>query len=426
MTTRCFFAFLLSCSFCLGADWAQWRGPHFNGSSSATGLPVSWSRTNNVAWCAPLPGQAGSTPVIGGDFLFLTSPGADKQLLLICIERRSGKIAWEREVGSGNRDKGRNNMASPSPVTGDRMVFALFATGDLAAFDFSGNRLWSRQLAADYGAFSHMWIYGASPVLWQNKLYIQVLQRSPVPRDYAHAQEGKAERDSFLLCLDPATGKDLWRHVRITDAINESMESYATPIPSRLGGVSQLLVFGANYLTAHDPASGKELWRSVSINPQGESWWRVVPSPIVAGEFAIICGPKRDPVYAIRPGQSTPVAWQFKEFPSDCVTPLFYEQRLYVLDGDRQMMTCLEPSTGRKLWQGNLGLRDIFRASPTGADDKIYCVSENGNTVVLKAGSEFQILATNALGEGPVRSSIPVENGRLYIRTARNLWCVGR
>jgi outer membrane protein assembly factor BamB len=118
------------------------------------------------------------------------------------------------------------------------------------------------------------------------------------------------------------------------------------------------------------------------------------------------------------------VAWTFAEYPSDCVTPLLYGGRLYVLDGDRQTMTCLEPATGRKLWQGNLGLRDIFRASPTGAAGRIYCLSEKGNTVVLEAGDQFKVLATNPLGDEPVRASIPAAEGRLYIRTASTLWCV--
>ena len=112
--------------------------------------------------------------------------------------------------------------------------------------------------------------------------------------------------------------------------------------------------------------------------------------------------------------------------PHDCVTPLAYRGKLYVLDGDRQVMTCLDPRTGQKVWQGNLGLRDIFRASPTGADGRIYCLSENGTAVVLDAGPEFKILSTVAMGEGPVRSSIAVAHGQLFIRTAQTLYCVGR
>jgi outer membrane protein assembly factor BamB len=142
------------------------------------------------------------------------------------------------------------------------------------------------------------------------------------------------------------------------------------------------------------------------------------------------CGPKRDPVLAIRDGgkglvTARHIAWEFKEFPSDCVTPLYYQNLLFVLDGDRQELTCLEPKTGEKKWQGNLGVREIFRASPTGADGKIYCLSENGTAVVLDAGDQFKILSTIRMGEPPVRSSIAAAQGHLFIRTAQNLYCIG-
>jgi outer membrane protein assembly factor BamB len=145
----------------------------------------------------------------------------------------------------------------------------------------------------------------------------------------------------------------------------------------------------------------------------------------------IACGPKRDPVLGIKDGgkglvTDTHIAWRFKEYPSDCVTPLFYEGKLFVLDGDRQMMTCLEPKTGEKKWQGNLGVREIFRASPTGADGKIYCLSENGTVVVLEAGDAFKVLSTIRMGESPVRASIAVSKGQLFIRTAKNLYCIGK
>jgi len=152
---------------------------------------------------------------------------------------------------------------------------------------------------------------------------------------------------------------------------------------------------------------------------------------VVANGIIIACSPKRDPVLGIRDGgkglvTDTALAWRFKEFPSDCVTPLVYRNQLFVLDGDRQVMTCLDPKTGQKKWQGNLGLREIFRASPTGADGRIYCLSENGTAVVLDAGQEFKILSTIPMGEAPVRSSIAVAHGQLFIRTAQHLYCVGK
>jgi outer membrane protein assembly factor BamB len=233
-----------------------------------------------------------------------------------------------------------------------------------------------------------------------------------------------------LLCFEPQTGKTLWRQVRPSDAISEAQEAYTTPIPTDAKKGPEIIVAGGNYVTAHNAETGVELWRCAGLNVRGEPFWRVVPSPVVGDGLIFACGPKRDPVLAIRDGGTglvteTHLAWKFKEFPSDCVTPLYYQNKLFVLDGDRQMLTCLEPETGAKKWQGNLGVREIFRASPTGADGKLYCLSESGTAVVLEAGSEFRILATIRMGEPPVRSSIAVAKGHLFIRTAQNLYCIG-
>ncbi|HEY5914390.1 MAG TPA: PQQ-binding-like beta-propeller repeat protein [Verrucomicrobiae bacterium] len=412
-----------------GENWDQWRGPFFNGSTVETNLPIAWSQTENVVWSAPLPGYSGATPIIWEDSVFVSSPDSEKNLLLLCLERKTGKVRWAKPVSKGDRDIGRNNMASPSPVTDGRSVFALFATGTLAAFDFSGTELWRRDLGADYGQFANMWIYGSSPMLYRDKLYVQVLQRSPVPSGYGHVQDGKPERESYLLCLDPGTGKTLWRHIRPTDALEESMEAYSTPIPYAGKAGAEILVVGANFVTAHDAATGSELWRCGGLNDRGQRSWRVVPSVVVSDGLVFACGPKRDPLIAIKDGgkgvvTEIHVAWRFSEFPSDCVTPLVYRGKLFVLDGDRQVLTCLEPATGEKKWQGNLGVREVFRASPTGADGKIYCVSEKGTVVVLTAGEEFKILSTIPMGEAPVRASIAVAQGELFVRTAKNLYCI--
>ena len=328
-------------------------------------------------------------------------------------------------------DKGRNNMASPSPVTDGKSVFVMFGTGDLAAFDFSGNELWKRNLAREYGRFSINWIYGSSPLFHQGKLYIEVIQQNPVPPGYAQAQDGNPDRESFLLCLDPKTGRNLWRHVRSTDATSEATEAYTTPIPSAGRNGTEIIVVGADYTTAHSPDTGAELWRCGGLNDRHEKFWRIVPTPVVAAGMIIACGPKRDPVLGIKDGgkglvTGTHIAWRFKEVPADCVTPLFYQKKLFILDGDRQTLACLDPQSGAKQWEGNLGVREIFRASPTGADGKIYCLSESGTVVIVEAGASFKILSTIQMGESPVRSSIAVSHGQLFIRTARNLYCIGK
>ena len=332
---------------------------------------------------------------------------------------------WHRQSGEGPEQYG-----FPLALTDGKSVFVMFGTGKLAAFDFSGRQLWTRDLATEYGKFSINWLYGSSPMLYQEKLYVEVIQANPIPPDYLQAIDDKPNRESYLLCLDTMSGKNLWRHVRATDAISEAQEAYTTPIPHPSPDGLEIIVVGGNYVTAHDARTGVELWRCAGLNDRGERFWRIVPSPVAAAGMIIACGPKRDPVLGIKAGgrglvTSTHLTWKFKEFPPDCTTPLFYQNKLFLLDGDRQMMTCLEPATGEKKWQGNLGVREIFRASPTGADGKIYCLGENGTVIVLAAGDEFRVLATIPMGEAPVRSSIAVAQRELFIRTAKNVYCIG-
>ena len=427
-----FFAAVILSSFGLQAEnWPQWRGPNFNGSTMEKNLPTNWSSTENVIWKAPMPGMSGATPVVWEDHVFVSSPDAQKNLNLLCLNRADGKIRWQKQVAIGDKTIGRNNMASPSPVTDGKTVFILFGTGDLAAYDFSGKELWTRNLGKDFGKFAIMWLYGSSPLLYQDKLYVQVLQREPLPPDYAHAIDDKPHRESYLLCLDPKTGKDLWRHIRKTEAKMESNESYASPIPFEGKNGTEIILVGGNCATGHNAETGEEIWRCDGLNAKDGPWMRIVPSAVTGAGMIFASAPKQEPVFAIKSGgkgniTTTHVAWEFKEFPTDCVTPLFYQDNLFVLDGDKQMMTRLDPKTGKKIWQGNLGVREIFRGSPTGADGKIYCISERGTVVVLDAGKEFKILSTIPLNEEPCRASVAAAHGQLFLRTAQNLYCIGK
>lgn len=411
-------------------NWAQWRGPFFNGSTTEKNLPETWSKTENVIWSVPMPGLSGATPIIWEDKVFMSTADAQKNLVLMCLDRKDGKVLWQQTVGFGDRTTDqKNNMASPSPVTDGKMVWALFGTGDLAAYDFSGKEIWKRNLGKDFGKLAYMWLYGASPLLYKDRLYISVLQRNPPT--YPHATDDKPERESFLLCIDPKTGKDIWRHIRKTDAIAESMESYATPIPYQGKERDEILVLGGDYVTGHDPVTGKEYWRCGSLNSRKSHWWRIVTSPVTTDGFIFVSAPKKEPLLAIREGGNgdvteTHIAWRLMENTPDVCTPLVYNGKLFVLDGDRKVMTCLDPKTGKEIWKGDLEVREVFKASPTAADGRIFCISERGTVVILDAGDEFKILSKIDMGDFPNRSSISISQGNLFIRTAGHLYCIGK
>ena len=435
------FHFELCCALGLGlltfsaeaSNWPQWRGPLLDGSSDETGLPKQWSTTEGVRWRTPLPGFSGATPAVWGDRIFVSSPNADKELMLLCLDKREGKVLWQKVLATGDTTKGKTspNMASPSPITDGKAVYALYGTGDFTALDFAGNQLWTRNLAEEFGRFSNMWLYGSSPLLFEGRLYLQVLQRSPVPQDYTHALDGKPERESFLLCMDAKTGKTIWRALRPTDAGMESKESYATPMPLVANGRKELIIIGGDYLTAHSLEDGSELWRSGGFNPKKGEWMRIVASPVIFKDIAIAAGPKRVPVIGVRSGgkgdvTETHTAWKFEEFPPDVCTPVLYKGFLHVLDGDKQMLTALNPETGEKKWQASLGLRENFKASPTAADGRIFCISERGTVVVVDA-SAGEVLLTAPMGGGaPTRSSVVLSGGDILLRTAEELICVGK
>ena len=261
---------------------------------------------------------------------------------------------------------------------------------------------------------NYMW--GSSPTLYKNHLYIEVLQR----------QDEAGNHPSYLSCLDPKTGKELWRQLRPTDAQLESQEAYTTPIPSENAGHPEIIVAGGDYITGHDADTGAELWRGGGLrNFQNITTSRLVPSPVVADGLIYISGPKHNPLLAFADGGKGDVkaVWEYGQYPTDCVTPLFYAGKLYEFDGDHKMMVCLDPKTGQALWQQSAGVSETFRASPTGADGKIYCMSERATVVVFSA-ADGKVLSTMKMNDGQAHATIAAAAGCLFVRTAHNLYCV--
>ena len=413
-------------------SWPHWRGPHFNGSSAAAkNLPDNLD-PKNAAWTVDMPGPSAGTPIVFGDRLFLTGFDArSSKLLAMCLSRKDGRVLWQKEVGDGLARNQRNNMASPSPVTDGKVVVFYYASGDLAAFDPDGNPKWQRNLVKDFGPFNYQWIYGSSTTLYKGKLYVQVLHRDhPVGRGRrgGGGQEG-GNAESYLLAIDPETGKDVWRHVRRDEAVEESKESYGTPIPFEHGGKSMLLVIGGDCVTAHDPETGNEIWRIGGWNPQKIGHWRIVPSVVTGAGLAFASPPKGGPLFAMRPDgrgdvTKTHIAWKSEDWTTDVCVPLFYENDLFVLDGDKKKIGRLDPKTGKEKWAAPLDSRPVFRASPTGADGKIYCMNEGGEVWVLSAADGKVLYKGELAGEsGPSRASIATVDGQVFVRTADKLYC---
>ncbi len=411
-----------------GEDWTQWRGPRFNGSSEQTGLPTSWGSGQNIAWATPMPGPGNSTPVILGKRIFLTSAQADGlDLYALCLDLETGKKLWQVKLGTGNKKILNYNVSSPSAVADEQAVYVLFGTGDLAALDHAGKVLWRRNIEEAYGPVAIKWGYSASPLLYKGKLFLPLL-RNTVPYAYTDQPQKYKNLPSLLVAIDPASGKELLRASRETEADDEHRETYATPLPYEAGGRSEVVLIGGDYLTGHDPADGKELWRWMYNPKKVGTWRRIVSTPTLCQDLVIGSLPRHTGMFAVRPGRGAmpleSAAWTFDGSTPDACSPLYYGGRLYVLNGVKKDLACLDPKTGKAIWQTPLKTRSVLRASPTGADGKVYLISESGETIVLAAGDEYRELARFEMGEKPVRSTIvPADGGRLLIRTAKHIYC---
>lgn len=412
-------------------DWPQWRGPHFNGSSDEKNLPASWSKTENIAWSVDLPGPGAGTAIVQGDSVFVSSTdSATKTLQALCLDRRTGKLRWQQKTSDAFGRGDTSNYASPSPATDGKLVVFYYGNGELVAFNLDGQKVWSRNIQKDYGEFAYQWTYGASPLLYGGKLYIQVLQRD-VP---VHGH-GKQNGESYLLALDPTSGKTLWQHVRPSEAKAESFEAYTTPMPFEHNGRWELLVIGGDDLTGHDPATGKELWRWGTWNPTRIGHWRLVPSAVAGDGVVLACAPKGDPIYAIKAGGSgrlddSAIAWKSvneRALSSDVPTPLFYQGDFFVLGDGRRALSRVEPKTGHVKWSTELPGRKKWEASPTAGDGKIYFMNFAGEAVVVDAekGAILKVVAMGDEGDDFTRSSIALAHEHLFIRTNKKLYCVG-
>ena len=465
-------------------DWPNWRGPDHAGAAAATDLPADFGPDKRVRWAAPMPGPGACTPIVVGDRVFLSSVDSGRQrLVALCLDRADGKVLWQRDAGSGFMPDGRGsrtargrrtNYASPSPATdGERVVF-FFGNGDLVGYDFAGEELWRRNVQQDYGNFAFQWTFSASPTIWEGRLFLPVLQRDqPVGggrrRDRGRGRRGRGSQpvdawatgaaghpaasrkqspqsaeprkpiESFLLAIDPKTGETLYKHRRPSPARMESLEAYATAIPRVTGdGRKELLVVGGDVLTGHDPETGAELWRWGTWNDgHRQRAWRLVPTVTVGDGVAVVCAPKRAPVFAVRLGGegdlgADALLWQSEGRPnpvsSDVPTPAYQDGAFYVLSDVQYALSKVVAKTGEVLWTTPLSRDHLWRASPTVADGKVWCINHAGQVVIVAAadGEVIHQVDMGREGDDHIRASIVVAHDSLFVRTNDKLYCIGK
>ncbi|MEM9187432.1 MAG: PQQ-binding-like beta-propeller repeat protein [Planctomycetota bacterium] len=407
------------------ADWPQWRGPTGTGVADAGGVPTRWSRGGGVAWRTPLPGPAGSTPVVAGDRVFLTTADGNA-LKLQAYATGDGALTWERVVSTGDRavrgDEG--NLASPSPVTDGSVVVALMGDGKMRCYRVDGSPVWGVDLQRRYGAFDIAFGYTSTPVLHEGKLYVQMI----------HGDGDPSTHEARVACLDLATGNEVWSADRVTGASRECEHAYTSPLVVKLGtggrgAAAELITHGADFVVAYDLADGSERWRLGGMNPPGNyhPTFRFVASPAAGDGVLIVPTAKRGPVYAVRPGGAGDVtgagrvAWTLNRSTPDVPTPLVHGGLVY-LCGENGTLTTVDAVSGEVVYRKRV-VADRHRASPILADGKLFMTSRRGLVNVVRAGRDYELLASNEMGE-PISSTPVVAGGTIYLRTFDALYAV--
>ena len=424
-------------------NWPSFRGRNANGIAEGYETPTVWSaqEPKNIQWKTRIPGLAHSSPVIWDSSLFVTSAISWKkesnlrvglpEILgrlesvqddtvhawrVYRLDKNTGEILWERTAHEGAPRVKRHpkaTQANPTPATDGKRVVVFFGSEGLYCYDLSGKLLWKKDLGVLDAAFfqepDRGWGFASSPIIHGNVVFVQ-----------CDIIEG-----SFLAAFDLEDGRELWRTPR------DDVPTWSTPTVHRRGDRTLLLVNGWKHIGGYDATTGKEIWR---LRGGGDI---PVPTPVVAHDLAFFTNAHGSmaPIYAIRldargdislEGGSRSndyVAWSVDRGGAYMQTPLIYGEYLYNCR-DNGVLSCYRAETGERVYRKRLGSGGMgFSASPVAANGKIYFTSELGDVFVVRAGPEFELLATNSLDE--IAMATPaISEGKLYFRTRSHVLAV--
>jgi len=395
-------------------EWRQFRGPAGQGLSQATGLPTTWSGTQNLVWQTPLPGPGGSSPIVCQDHIYLTcytgyavpgSPSGNLDALqrhLVCLRRTDGQPVWTRAVPAAQPEESKvrdHGYASSTPLADADRVYTFFGKSGVWAYSHEGKELWR----ASVGSQTHGWGSAASPVPYQNLVIINA-----------------AVESESLVALDRSTGQEVWR-------AQGMKESWNTPILVPVsGGKQELVVAIAGKVLGFDPATGQPLWSCAT----GIGWY-MVPSLVNDGDVVYAIGGRTGGGLAVRAGGRGDVTvsrrlWTLNK-GSNVSSPLYHGGHLYFLHENLGIAYCVEARTGRLVYEERLPQAGPFYASPILADGRLYGVTRQGRGFVLAAKPQFALLARNDFADRSSFDASPaVDGGRLLIRSDAFLYCLGR
>ena len=420
------------------AQWAQWRGPAHNGVARGD-APTTWSDKQNIRWQARLPGRGHSTPVIWGNRIFLTtavpaSPealnaipatapptpgsggrgmpgggvggGIEHQLIVMCLDRKTGKVLWQHSPKTAAPHEGYHRMygsfASNSPVTDGKNVWAFFGSRGLYCYDLNGKLVWQK----DFGVQMKMRLQfgeGGAPVLADDRLVLL----------FDH------DAGSFIVAVDKTSGKELWRTAR------DEISTWTTPLILEHNGSKQVVVSATRKVRSYDLMTGKQLWECAGLGVN------VIPQPVYQdGVVYVMSGYVNPKLMAIKLGKegdltgTDAVLWTQTKGLSYTASPVFHDGKFYAVT-DNGLVSCFDAKTGTPYYQQQrLPKPYNLKASPVAANGKLYVPTEDGDVVVVKLGEKYEVVATNSMPDQLFIASPIVLDGEMFLRSQNTLYCI--
>jgi outer membrane protein assembly factor BamB len=425
-----------------GVDWPSFRGVRAAGVAEGYPTPTNWNVTSRqgIRWKTALDGLGTSSPIVWSNRVCVTTAVSGKvdsnikiglygdiasvedntphTWKLICLDKGTGKTIFSRTVLSGVpkiKRHTKSTHANSTLATEGTHLVAMFGSEGLYTYDMDGRLIWKKDLGLlDSGYYQvpeAQWEFGSSPVIHDGAIIVQA----------------DVQKNSFLAAFDIKDGKELWRTAR------QDVPTWGSPTIHNVGSQTQILVNGWRHIGAYDFTTGKEVWK---LKGGGDI---PVPTPVVAFGLVFITNAhgSMSPVYAVRETargeislganetSNSNVAWSVPRGGAYMATPIVYRDLVYVL-GWNGVLLAFDARTGHRAFQERIGGgTSAFTASPVAADGKIYCMNEDGEVFVVKAGRSFELVATNKLDE--IGMATPaISEGVIYFRTDKSLMAIGR
>ncbi|MBT3201544.1 MAG: PQQ-binding-like beta-propeller repeat protein [Phycisphaerales bacterium] len=384
---------------CLAADWPSWRGATGDGVCTETNVPVKWSADENIAWKTAIPGKGHSSPIVSAGRVFVTSAGKGNSRLLLSLDAKTGKVLWTKTVLTAPPEKINylNSRASSTAAADGEHVWVTFLNVEkmfVACYDFDGKEIWR----TEPGRFTAKHGYCASLLLYDDMVIVN------------GDQDAKGKDTAYIVALDKATGKERWR----IDRPNR-VRSYVPPVVFNAGGKDQMVLSGSRCTASYDPKTGKRNWLVKGPTDQ------FVASMVFTDDVFLITGgfPTLHTLGITPKGK---VLWHRTKETSYVPSPIAAGKYFFVV-GDKGQASCLTAKTGKVMWTRKLGRH--HSASPVSAEGRLYFLDDDGITHVIDAAPKFRLITKNELGE-PCRASPAISDGKIFIRSKKHLYCIGK